>query len=190
MIQNRETFNGMIDIRYGWDAYRRQYSGGLIRGLANRNVAIDCDARAIFCGKNGKPLSNDLNECSVYYANKTLFAAAAIHNGDNQTGGQGDSECIAVDLDSLPPEVNLIILTMDLFKEKKSIGVGKIQEAYVRLIDKETEEELTRVDIHHLSSDKKLVVGGRIQREENGWRFISDGTAYNEKSIEDYLTHI
>ena len=184
MKGNDVSLSGRIEIKFGWDVYSRQHSVGLFGGLFRR-PAVDCDARAVFCGKNGKPLSDDLNKCSVYYGCRDLYGSAALHTGDNQTGGPGDSECIVIDLDRLPPEVDLIILTLDLFKEKKSVGAGKLQEAFVRVIDTESGQEVSRADIHRLNSDTKLVSAGRIQKKGDKWEFTSDGTAFNVKKIED-----
>lgn len=187
MSNKKVDLCGIIEVRFGWDAFPRQYSGGLLGGLAHRSTAIDCDARAFFCGSNGKPLSDKMNECSVSYNNQTLYESAALHSGDNQTGGVENAECIVFELERIPAEVKQIVLTVDLFKEKKSIRSGKIQEAFVRLYNIDKNEELVSVDFHNLNSGTKLVVVGRIQRSDGGWTFLSDGEAYKMNDIEEFF---
>lgn len=180
---------GVIEARFGWNAFPKQYSGGLISGLVNKNTAIDCDSRAIFCGKDGKPISLDMKDCCVSYDNKSMFDNAVVHGGDNQTGGN-DAENITFDLDSIPSEVDHIILSLDLLKEKKKIGFGKIQEAYLRLYIKDNGKEITGADIGHLNSDTKIVVAGRLKRVNDEWCFAPDGTAYSSDSMEAFLDSI
>ena len=166
MSKQREVVyvSGKVEARFGWNAFPRQRSGGLIGGLFDSDTAIDCDARAVFCKEGGTPISSRMEECCLYYGNMTMFDGAAVHQGDNQSGGKGDDEIIVLDLNKLPAQVNQVILTLDLLKEKKRIGIGKIQEAFVRVVDQKSGDELAGDDISNLHSGSKMVIVGRIQR--------------------------
>lgn len=77
----------VIKVRFGWDAYPRQYSRGLLGRLFNNSiVTVDCDGPAIFCGKDAILISENIDECCVYFKNMEMFDSAAKHCGDNTTG--------------------------------------------------------------------------------------------------------
>lgn len=191
MIMKEESVNvsGIIEARFGWNAFPRQRSGGLIGGLTSRDTSIDCDGRAVFCGKDGRPISTDIKESCVSYDNRVMFSGAVIHSGDNKTGGV-DAECIVFDLQKIPPYVDHIILSLDLLKEKKKISFGKIQEAFLRLCYKDTGEEITEADFSHLSSDTKIVIAGRLIREDDGWCFVPGGDEHSNESIDSIMNYM
>lgn len=94
-MRNTKTLSGMIEARFGWDAYPRQYSGGMISGLLqSKSTNIDCDAGALLCGIDGKPLSTDVEKCFINYNVTSMYDSAIMHCGDNQTGSQDDDEII------------------------------------------------------------------------------------------------
>lgn len=188
MNNKKEIISGTIEVRFGWNAYPKQYSGGLFGGLYYRDTIIDCDARALFCGTDGRPISSNINECSISYDNQSLFDAAAIHSGDNKNIGTGNAECLILILDKIPLQVKKIVFTVDLFKDQKVFSLGKIQEIYIQLIDKSADKEIMHVDYNSLSIGTKLVSVGEIHRVDKGWIFIEDGKTYALNSIEEYLS--
>lgn len=191
MGNGKETrFNGLIEARFGWDAYPKQYSTGLIGGLVRRRTDLDCDGSAIFLGSDGKPLSKKREECCANYFNLSMFGGAARHNGDNQDGGLEDDEVITFDLERIPEEVKTILLTMDLFKEKRPLRSTTIQNTFVRITDAETGEEFGRSDFGGLSSAVRMVTCGVICREEDGWSFHPAGDKYLVHSMEEFLEEL
>lgn len=164
--------NEKIEIRFDWDAYPKQRSVGLIGGLFAESTSVDCDACAVFCDKNGKPLSAQTKETCLSYDNDSMFEGAARHKGDNRTGEGSDDEIIYLDLGALPTEVGTIIFTMDLFKERKHSTIGKIQNTFVRVIRTENSEVIARYDFNNLGSNRKLVVCGTLKRQAAGWTFL------------------
>ena len=171
-----------IEARFGWDVYPRQYSTGLIGGFLSGSTAVDCDARAIFCDRNGKPLAQHIS-----YSTPSLFDGAAIHSGDNQVGDKEDDEIITLDLPHLPDSVSSIILTLDLFKEKKPVRTGGFQSVFLRITDSMTKEEIVRCDTTNLSSGSKLVVLGTLSRNDAGWDFNLAEKPDQVKDIDEFL---
>ena len=171
-----------IEARFGWDVYPRQYSTGLIGGLLSGTTAVDCDARAFFCDQHGKPLAQHIS-----YSTPSLFDGAAIHSGDNQVGDKEDDEIITLDLPKIPDTVSSIILTLDLFKEKKPVRAGGFQSVFLRITDSRTKEEVARCDTTNLSSSSKLVVLGTLSREGTGWEFSLQEKPYQVKDIDEFL---
>lgn len=186
MQKDSVSVSGVVEARFGWNAFPRQRSGGLIGGLFDKEVSIDCDARAFFCGKDGIPISTDIKDSCVSYDNRVMFNDAVIHSGDSETGGV-DAECIVFDLKRIPSNVDCIILSLDLLKAKKRIGFGKIQEAFLRLCYKDTGEEVARADFGHLSSDTKIVIAGRLIREDGEWSFATGGDKHSNESVGAFL---
>lgn len=177
-----------IEARFGWDVFPRQYSGGLISGLRNSVTEIDCDAGVLLCGGDNKPVSPDVSECFLNYAVPDKFDSSILHHGDNQNGFKEDDEIISIDLPRIPETVKSISLTLDIYKEKKKIGTGKIQNTFVRIIDTESGEELARSDFNHLSAGTKLVVAGRITRTDRSqWLFEPATEAYSVKNVDEFI---
>lgn len=176
-----------ICVKFGWDAFSKQYSGGLISGLLNKPLAIDCDGSAFFCDKTGRPISEELDGCCVYYDNRSLFDSAVLHGGDNKTGEDADDEEISMDLDRIPPQVDRILLTLDMLKEKKKIGTGKIQNAFVRITDAGSDEEICRCDFDGLGMGTRLIAAGKLQRGGSGWKFKAFGKPLTVNSRKEFI---
>nr|WP_027871651.1 TerD family protein [[Eubacterium] cellulosolvens] len=177
--------SGVIEARFGWSAFPRQYSGGLLGGLASRHTSVDCDARAFFCGKDGKTVSRELDECCLYYGNMRMFDGAAGHLGDNQVGGSGDDEILRLELNRIPRDIGRIILSIDLLKTKHKVRMGKIQEAFMRITDGESGEELARTEILGLDSSDRLVVTGILTRVDDCWQIRTESIPCSAKSEEE-----
>ena len=184
------TINGKIEVRFNWDAFPRQYSGGLFGGLFGDSTSVDCDARAVFCDAEGVPVSLHNREACLSYLDPDMYDGAALHHGDNQTGHGKDDETISLDLTAMPPEVGRILLTMDLFKEKRSIGFGRIQNPSIRILRAGSQEELARSDFRNLGVDANLVAGGVLYREKKGWSFIQKQDSYKLEDMDAFLAQL
>ena len=182
--------NGKIEVRFNWDAFPRQYSGGLFGGLFGDSTSVDCDARAVFCDAEGVPVSLHNREACLSYLDPDMYDGAALHHGDNQTGHGKDDETISLDLTAIPPEVGRIFLTMDLFKEKRSIGFGRIQNPSIRILQAGSREELARSDFRNLGVDANLVAGGVLYREKKGWSFIQKKDSYKVADMDAFLAQL
>lgn len=182
--------NGKIEVRFNWDAFPRQYSGGLFGGLFGDSTSVDCDARAVFCDAEGVPVSPHNREACLSYLDPDMYDGAALHHGDNQTGHGKDDETISLDLTAIPPEVGRILLTMDLFKEKKSIGFGRIQNSSIRILRAGSHEELGRSEFKDLGLDVNLVAGGVLRREKKGWSFIQKKDSYKLEDMDAFLAQL
>lgn len=185
-----ELRNADIEIRFGWDAYPRQRSGGLVSGLVDNGVvSVDCDGSVIFCGKDGKPISGDIHECCVYYQNLSAFNSAVVHGGDNTTGELCDDERISVKLSDLPSNVDSMIITMDTFKSK-TIPSGKIQDTFVRVISPDGGDELCRCEFGNLGENHKLIVVAKLYKVDNTWMFESVCKQSDATSMADFVTSL
>lgn len=172
----------IITVRFGWNAYPKKYSGGLISGLIASNTIIDCDARAFFCDKDGNPVSDTLNEACVFSDNTSLFDNAASFEEDLK----GNKEKLVLNLNEIPEKVSQIVLTLDLFKVKGRVGLGKIQESYLKIFDRNG-EELGSMSITNVTGGTKIVNMGRFQRNGTGWLFSQSDDLYDTAFIREYI---
>ena len=187
-MENERKLSGKITLNFGWDAYPRQYSGGLISGLLNRNdPSVDCDASAIFCGQNGRLIAKEAAQCCVNYSNLSMFDSAVVHSGDNQTGDRLYDEVITMDLDRIPSSVGVILLALDIFKEKKKV-YGKIQHAFLKVKDADTGSDIDTNNIVGLGGGTKLVIAGKLCRAGDGWIFKRAPDCHSVDSMSQFFT--
>jgi hypothetical protein len=192
-MNKRETFdlgNVDIEIRFGWDAYPRQRSGGLISGLVDNGVvSVDCDGSVIFCRKDGNPISDDICECCDYYQNLSMFNSAVVHGGDNKTGELYDDEKISVKLSDLPLNVDSMVITMDTFK-CKAMPSGKIQNTFIRVTSVDGGDELCRCEFGNLGRNDKPIVVAKVYKADDTWLFEEIGKQSNTTSMTDFITSL
>ena len=171
----------------GWDSAEQsapQQSGGFFSRLfSSKPDNIDCDASVFVC-QGGKYVSNkDL----VYFGNLEHYTHAVKHMGDNLTGdGEGDDEQIFVDLDALPPEYDKLIFVVNIYKAVlRNQHFGMIRNAYIRIIDPDTREELCRFNLSDDYTDMLSMIVGEVYRYKGDWKFNAIGTGTKDTGLED-----
>ena len=150
----------------GWDT--NKYDGG---------ADFDLDAAAFLVGENGKS-QNDGD--FVFYNNLKHSSGAVIHMGDNLTGeGDGDDEQILVNLTKIPQNIQKIAFTVTIFDAETRVqNFGQISNAYIRLFNEETEEELIRYDLGEDFSVETAIVVGELYRYGSEWKFNAIGGGF------------
>lgn len=155
-----------LRVGLGWDA--NKYSGG---------YDFDIDASVFLCGAGDKCQSaNDI----VFYNNKTGVNSCVIHNGDNLTGeGDGDDEVINVYLDKIPSNIEKIAFTVTIYEaDKRNQCFGQISNAYIRVIDDDTNEEKLHFDLGEDFSTETAVVIAELYRYNGSWKFNPIGSGF------------
>ena len=101
--------------------------------------------------------------------------------GDNRTGeGDGDDEVIKVQLDKIPSDYDTISFTVKIYEaEKRLQNFGMVENAYVRLIDEDTGEELVRFDLTEDFSTETALVVAEIYKRDGQWKFAAIGSGYD-----------
>ncbi|WP_175609307.1 TerD family protein, partial [Streptacidiphilus griseoplanus] len=126
LVKNGRPFLSAVRMGLGWEPARR-----------GRN--IDLDASCIAFDAQRKKIE------TAWFMKLSVFNGAIQHSGDNLTGaGAGDDEQITVHLEGLPPEVTGLVFTVNSFSGQKFTDVAN---AYCRLVDATTGEELVRYDL-------------------------------------------
>ena len=165
-----------VMVGLGWDE-AQQTARGLRALFAAKPQDIDCDASVILCGADGKLLSKTINQTCVYYNNLRHPSGAVVHQGDNLTGGgEGDDEQIMVDLSLLPAEVSKLVFVVNIYDANvRNQHFGMIRNAFIRLVDLSTRNEICRFNLTEDYSGKTGMVVGEIYKHGGEWKFNAIG---------------
>lgn len=166
LTKDRPSLKNVL-IGLGWDI--NHYDG---------ETDFDLDASAFMTKANGKVGNeNDF----IFYGNLNHISGSVQHMGDNRTGeGDGDDEVIKVQLDKIPSDYDTISFTVTIYEtEKRLQNFGMVENAYVRLIDEDTGEELVRFDLTEDFSTETALVVAEIYKRDGQWKFAAIGSGYD-----------
>ena len=167
-----------VMVGLGWDEVKRTH--GL---FAPKPQDIDCDASAFVCC-HGKLVSN---EDVVYFHNLRHSSGAVRHMGDNLTGaGEGDDEQILVDLFDLPEQYDKIVFVVNIYQAaQRKQHFGMIQNAFIRICDAETNQELCKYNLSENYDDMTAMVFGELYLYKGQWKFNAIGQPSRDNSISE-----
>lgn len=138
---------------------------------------FDLDAAAFLAGADGKcPTEKEF----VFYGNLTHESESVIHMGDNLTGaGDGDDEQVMVDLSMVPANIERIAFTVTIYDaDVRGQNFGQVSNAFIRIVDETTGEELIRYDLGEDFSIETAVVVGELYRHNGEWKFNAIGSGF------------
>ena len=138
---------------------------------------FDLDAAAFMLGETGKcPTEKEF----VFYGNLEHPSEAVKHMGDNLTGeGEGDDEQICVDLSLVPGNITKIAFTVTIYEaEQRRQNFGQVNNAFIRIYNEQTGEELLRYDLGEDFSIETAVVVGELYRHNGEWKFNAIGSGF------------
>ncbi len=158
-----------ILVGLGWDT--NQFDTG---------TDFDLDASVFVCDASGK-CKNDSD--FIFYGNLKHESGAIIHSGDNKVGGDGngdsDEEEIQIDLSKLPAYVEKIAFTVTIYDAvRRKQNFGQVSNAYIRVVDRNSGEELVRYDLGEDFSIETDIVVAEIYKSGNEWRFNAIGSGF------------
>lgn len=165
LTKGRPSLNKIL-VGLGWDTNR--YDG---------EEDFDLDASCFLLNSNEK-VRNDND--FIFYGNLEHSSGAVKHYGDNRDGnGDGDDEKIEITLNKIPFDVDYIDITTTIYDaERRLQNFGMVSNAYIRLVDMDTNEELMRFDLSEDYSVETSLVFARIYRHNNEWKFNAVGSGY------------
>lgn len=139
---------------------------------------FDLDASAFLVQENGK-VSGDQD--FIFYSNLEHPSGAVVHLGDNRTGaGDGDDEQITVDLSKVPENVARIAFTVTIYDaESRRQNFGQVANAFIRLVNADTDEEIVRYDLGEDFSIETAMVVGELYRHNGEWKFNAIGSGFH-----------
>ena len=165
-----------VMVGLGWDEVQQPQSRGLFGGLFGGGKAqdIDCDAIAFLLDSNGRiARRGDV----VFFNNLKHDSGCVIHQGDNLTGaGDGDDEQIMVDLARLPSQYDRIVVLVSIYKaSERNQHFGMIQNAFIRLVDADTNKELCIYNLSENYHGMTAMVFGELYRYNGEGKFNAIG---------------
>ncbi|MGE7999098.1 TerD family protein [Lysinibacillus sp. NPDC093190] len=180
-----------IKVGLGWDPVGQEKSGGFFGKLFSSGSEggsgrdIDCDASVLML-QNDKVLAGD---DVVYFGKLTSKCGSVQHSGDNLTGdGDGDDEVIAIDLSSVPTQYNKLVFIVNIYDAAaRNQHFGMIKNAYIRVYDDKTGNELIRYNLTDNYSNLTTLVCGEIYRHNNDWKFAAVGSGTNDIKLGDVV---
>lgn len=140
---------------------------------------FDLDTSVFLLGENEKLISD--NHLIFYNNLKSPDPDTSVeHMGDNLTGaGEGDDEVIIVNLKKVPNEVQKITFVVTIYDaEKRGQNFGQVSNAFVRLVDVKSKEEVLRYDLTEDYSTETAMIMGELYKKNGEWRMSALGDGY------------
>ena len=149
----------------GWDA--RATDGG----------DFDLDASAFLLNATGKVRSD---ADFIFYNQLKSQDGSVSHTGDNRTGdGDGDDEAIEINLAKVPAEVAKVAIAVTIHDaEPRRLNFGMVSNAYVRVVNQETNQEVARYDLAEDASTETALIFAEVYRHNGEWKFKAVGQGY------------
>ena len=94
-------------------------------------------------------------------------------------GDGGDDEAITVHLEGLPAEVHALVFVVNSFSGQK---FTELRNAYCRLVDVRTEEELVRFDLTQSEPRTGVVMCKLVRRPSGEWEMTALGEFVDGKT--------
>ncbi|MFJ9518815.1 TerD family protein [Kitasatospora sp. NPDC101801] len=159
--KNGKPFLSAVRMGLGWEPA----AGG-------RNVDLDASCIAFDAQRNKIE--------TAWFMKLSIFNGAIAHSGDNLTGeGAGDDESITVHLEGLPPEVCGLVFVVNSFSGQKFTAV---QNAYCRLLDAGSGQELVRFDLTSSEAQTGVVMCKLVRQYSGEWVMTAIGEYVSAKT--------
>ena len=155
-----------VVVGLGWDVNQFDTGGD-----------FDLDAAAFLLTDTGKV---SRQEDFIFFGNLKHPSGSVQHMGDNLTGaGEGDDEQIRIDLSKVPENINKIAFTVTIYEpETRRQNFGQISNAFIRIYNEDTGEEMLRYDLGEDFSIETAAVFGEVYKNGNEWKFNAIGSGY------------
>ncbi len=139
----------------------------------------DLDVSVFLLGENEKLISD--NHLVFYNNLKSPDADHSVeHMGDNLTGeGEGDDEVVLVNFTKIPDDIKKLVFVVTIHEaDKRSQNFGQIDNAFVRLVDVQTKNEVLRYDLSEQYSIETALIVAEIYKKDGEWRMNAVGSGY------------
>lgn len=155
----------ILEVGLGWD-------------LGPNGQGYDLDVEAFLLGQDGRVIGDDW---FVFY-NQPMSPDGSVKVGaDSRNGaGVGDDETVTVDLNRLNQNVAKIMFVVTISEAKeKGYNFSNVSNAYVRILDKISNNELVKFNLTDYYSNVSSMMVGELYKHNGEWKFspIGDGTS-------------
>lgn len=149
----------------GWDA------------RSSDGMDFDLDASIFMVTESGRVRADS---DFIFYGQLRSSCGSIEHTGDNRTGeGDGDDEALKINLDKVPASIVRLVVAVTIHDaQARKQNFGMVRDAFVRLLNSETNTEITRFDLSEDSSTETAMVFGEVYRYGSEWKFKAVGQGY------------
>lgn len=165
ITKNNPGLNKVV-VGLGWDVNQFDTGGD-----------FDLDTAAFLLTESGKVSKS---EDFVFFGNLKHPSGAVQHMGDNLTGaGDGDDEQIKITLSQVPENIVKIAFTVTIYEaETRRQNFGQVNNAFIRIYNEATGEEMLRYDLGEDFSIETAAVFGELYKNGDEWKFNAIGSGY------------
>lgn len=145
----------------------------------NSGVDFDLDASCFMLTQNGKVRSND---DFIFYNQLKSTCGSVCHSGDDLKGSNGciDDEVIKVQLDKVPADIVRLDFTVTIHKaQSRGQNFGMVNSAFIRIVDKITNEEIVKFDLAGDASTNTAIIFGELYKTGSIWKFKAVGQGFD-----------
>lgn len=139
---------------------------------------FDLDASAFLLNSQGK-VDNDSN--FIFYNNPVGAQGAVLHSGNNVSGSFiNDAEQMVVDLSKMPANILKIAVAITIHEaNERRQNFGMINNAYIRIANYETNEEILSFDLSNQFAQETAIVAAEIYNHNGQWKFNATGSGFH-----------
>lgn len=139
---------------------------------------FDLDASAFGLNPDTGKVNDDGD--FIFYGQKEHASGAFRSTGDNKTGqGDGDDEQIIVDTSLMPANVQKLAFTCTIHEAAaRRQSFGMLTNAYIRVVDEGTGNELVRYDLSEDYSVETALIFGELYKLNGEWKFKAIGQGF------------
>jgi tellurium resistance protein TerD len=138
---------------------------------------FDLDASLFMVQDNGKVRGD---HDFIFYNQLKSTCGAVEHTGDNKTGaGEGDDEALKIRLADVPAAIARLVIAVTIHEAgQRRQNFGMVQDAFVRIVNLETNSEIVRFDLSEDYSTETAMIFAEIYRYNGEWKFRAVGQGY------------
>ena len=164
----------------GWCMKKVESSGFLGFGGGIEEVAVNLDASCLLFNKSGRLVDQ---VCAEQLQSQ---CGAALHSGDDRTGGGIDTENerITINLPCLPAAVETLIFTVTSPEEEP---FAAIPHAFCLLADVISDAELFRYELSIDGGDYTALILAKLYRDGDEWKLQPIGKRARARHCEELM---
>jgi tellurium resistance protein TerD len=149
---------------------------GLVLGAAWEAGTLECDLCALVCGSDRKVLSDDhfIFWNQPVSKERALFLRAV----SEATPGRPDRAQLLVDLTSLPPAAERIVVTLSTVTAGADLSV--LQSLRLRALDPASGKELAAYTMGRELTVESCLIVAEVYRHQSNWKLRAVGQGYDQ----------
>jgi tellurium resistance protein TerD len=161
----------LFHVGLGWDAK-----------VTDSGDDFDLDVSAFMLKGEATERKLPSDKYFIFFNNMISPDGAVVLSEDNRTGkGDGDDESTIIDLNKMSPEIQEISFIVSIYEaETRRQNFGQVSNAFIRIVDKLTNQEIARYDLTEDFSTETSVQFGSLYLHNGEWKFKAIGAGYNK----------